>query len=73
MTGSLSSDAEKNVDKLTLTYRIALREPTNLPFANRVHCFVALNGPPGSFRRSESQARDNLLLDETVVLFHDIV
>ena len=69
----LCSDAEQSMDELTLAHRITLCQPADLSFANRVHCLVTFDGSPGSLRRPESEAGNNTLLDEAVVLLDDIV
>jgi len=49
----LRSDAEQTVNELTLPNHIAPRYPTNLTFSDRVHVFVTVDRPLGSFRRPE--------------------
>src|SRR5260370_38405593 len=69
----LHSDAEQSMDELTLAHRITLCQPADLSFANRMHCLVAFDGSPGSFRRPESEAGDDSLLDQSVVLLNHVV
>ena len=60
------SGAEQSMHELTLTHRITLYQPADLPFANRMHCLVAFDGAPRPFRRPESEAGDDSFLDESV-------
>ena len=69
----LRSDAEDGMDRLTLSEHIALDQPADLPFPDGVHCFVTLDCSAGRFRRTESEARGDALLDEAVVLLNDVV
>jgi hypothetical protein len=63
----LESDAERNMDELRLAYHITLCQPADLSFAYRMHCLVAFDGPPGSFRRPESEA--GITLDSMAARF----
>jgi hypothetical protein len=55
------------MDELALTHDIALRQPADLPF--RIACsLVTVDRSPCRFRRPESEARRNALLDEAMVL-----
>ena len=56
-----------------MPYRIAFRQPANLPFLDRMHGLIPVDCSLGRFRRSESEARRDAFLDETVVLLNDIV
>jgi hypothetical protein len=56
-----------------MPYRIALRQPANLPFWDRMHALIPVDCSPGPFRRSESEACRDAFLDETVVLLNDVV
>src|ERR1700722_16410527 len=64
---------QKGVNESPLPCRIALRQPSDLPLPDHVHCFVSLNRLPRSFHRPEPQARCDGLLNEAVVLLHDVV
>ena len=58
---------------MTLTEHIALGQPAHLPFPDCVHCFVTVDRSPCRFRRTESEARGDALLDKAVVLLNDVV
>jgi hypothetical protein len=70
---ALRSDTEQSVYELALTYRIALRHPSDLPHPDRMHCLVTIDRYPWRFRRSESEPRCYLLLDEAMVLHNEVV
>ena len=70
---SLGSNAKEGVNELPLAYHVALRQPSDLPFADHMHCLVTLDRPPCPFRRPEPEARRNALLDEPVVLLNHVV
>jgi hypothetical protein len=61
------------VYELSLAYHVALPQPTDLPFPDRMNRLVTLDRSPRSFVRSKSQARVDALLNETVILFQDVV
>jgi hypothetical protein len=46
----LHGDAEDRVDELTLTEKIGLTDPPDLPFSNCMHRLVALDCSPRAFR-----------------------
>jgi hypothetical protein len=69
----LRSDTEDYVDELPLRYRIALRDPPDLTFADCMHRFVPLDGSTRTFSRSESEARGNPLLYESMALLEDVI
>ena len=68
----LRGDAEDRVDELTLTDRIALSDPANLPFSDCMHRLVTFYRPARALRRSEAEARRDPLLDESMVLFDEL-
>jgi len=70
---TLCDDAEDSVDELTLTDRIALSDPTDLPFSDCMHRLVTFDRVTCAVRRAKSEARRNPLLDETVVLLDNVV
>lgn len=59
--------------ELPLRYRIALRDPADLPFPDCMHCLVTLDRSTRAFRRTESKAGRNPLLDESMVLLDDVI
>ncbi len=61
------------MDELTLTDRITLRDPPDLPFSDCMHRLVTLNRSPRSLRGPKTEARRDPLLDEAMVLLADIV
>src|SRR5262249_17311317 len=66
-------DAAHRVDELTLSDGIALRDPADLPFSDCMHRLVTIDRPGRSLRRTEAEARRDPLLDESMVLFDNIV
>ena len=69
----LGSDTEYCVDELALRYWIALRDPTDLPFADCMHRLIPFDRSAGTLHRSESQTRHDPLLDESMVLLNDVI
>ena len=69
----LRGDAENGVDELTLTDRITLGDPSDLPFSDCMHRLVTLNRSTRALRRTESEARRNPLFDESMVLFDHVI
>ena len=64
----LCGNAEDTVDEFTLSYRITFGDPAHLTLADCVHRFVTLDGSARTVRRSESEARRNPLLINSVCL-----
>jgi hypothetical protein len=64
---------EDCVDELTLRHEIALSDPADLPFADRMRRLVALDRSIRTLHRSESETRRNPLLDEPMVRLDDVV
>src|SRR5262249_9405986 len=69
----LRRDTEDRVNELTLSHRIALVDPADLAFSDCMHRLVALDSSPGTFRRTEAEARCNAFLDEPMVLLDDVI
>jgi len=66
-------NAKQAVNELPMPYHITLSQPTDLPFADRMHCLVSPDRSPRSFRRSKSQACIDALLNEPVILLRDVI
>jgi hypothetical protein len=60
-------------DELRLAENISLRQPSDLPLADDVHCFVPSDRTQGAFHRPEPLAGDHPLLHKAMVLFDDVV
>jgi hypothetical protein len=69
----LSSDAEDDFDEPDLCCDIALWQPPNLPFANHVHCFIALNRALCAIKGTESQTSVDPSLNRAVILLDDVI
>ena len=69
----LRGDAEDGVDELPLRYGIALSNPADLSFSDCMHRLVTLDRSARTLDRSESEARRDPLLDESMVLLDDVV
>lgn len=66
-------ESEDAFDEADLLGDIALCQPSNLSFADHVHCFIALDGSFCSGERAEAQARIDPPFDRTVILLHNII
>jgi hypothetical protein len=70
---SFSRESEDALDEADLLSDIILCQPANLPFANHVHCFIALNRSFCGGKRAEAETRIDAPFDRPVILFDDIV
>src|SRR5437016_5592191 len=61
------------MDELTLTDRITLRNPADLPLSDCMHRLVTFDHSTRTLHRTESEARHDPLLDESMVLLDDVV
>ena len=52
---------------------VALCQPSNLSFADHVHCFVALDSSLRGRERAEAEARLDPPFDRTVILLDNVV
>jgi hypothetical protein len=68
----LRGDPGNRVDELPLSDCIVLINPTDLSFADCVHCLVTLNRPAGALRGAKAGARRDPLLDETMLLLDGV-
>ena len=66
-------DAVDLVDEPDLPDNVTLREPADLTFSDHVHRLTACDCVQRSAYGSEPEARGNSLLDETMILFQDII
>jgi hypothetical protein len=76
MVGSLKElrgDAEKGMDELTLSDRIALCDPADLSFSDCVHRLVPLDRFACALRRTEPEARRDPLFDKSMVLLNGLI
>ena len=69
----LGGDAKNAMDELTLTDRIAFCDPADLPFSDCMHRLVALDRSTRALRRTEAETRGDALLDESMVLFDNVI
>jgi hypothetical protein len=68
-----SRGTQDPVNECDLPKQIVLCQPPDLSFADHVHCLVSRDRVQRATDRSKLQSRGDSLLDEAVVLFHDIV
>ncbi len=61
------------MDELTLTDRVTLRDPADLPFSDCIHRLVTLDRSTRALRRTESEGRRDPLLDEPMVRLDDVI
>jgi hypothetical protein len=61
------------MDEVTLSDRITLRGPADLPFSDCMNCHVTLDRSTRPLRRTESEARRDPLPDESMVLLDDVI
>ncbi len=69
----LSCQIGKGVDELNLPKKIPSCHPSNLPLADHVDCFVALNRSPSRLEFSEALLGVNSTFDGSMVLFENVV
>jgi hypothetical protein len=67
------SDAVNLVDEPDLPDNIALREPADLTFSDHVHRLISRDCFQRAAYRPKPEAGGNSLLNETMILFQDIV
>src|SRR5271170_1433506 len=69
----LGCQVEKAVDELNLTKKIISSHPSNLPLADHVDCFVALNRSPSRPEFSEALLGVHATFDGSMILFENVV
>jgi hypothetical protein len=52
---------------------VALCQPSNLSFADHVHCFIALDRSLRARERAEAEARLDPPFNRTVILFDNVI
>ncbi len=65
--------SQKAVDELNLTKKIISCHPSNLPLADHVDCFVALNRSPSRPEFSEALLGVHATFDGSMILFENVV
>ena len=73
MTVRSAGKSEHAFDEADLFGDVALRQPSNLSFADHVHCFVALDGSFCTGQRAESLLGVHTPLDDSVILLQDVI
>jgi hypothetical protein len=68
-----SSESEDVFDEVDLVGDVALCQPSNLSFADHVHCFIGLDGSCRARERAEAEARIDPTFDRTMILFDNVV
>ena len=68
-----SGQFKERIDELNLTPNIFPAYPTNLPFPDHVHGFVALNRSPRRLEFSKALLGVDAAFDRSVILLQDIV
>src|SRR5271170_4280244 len=69
----LGCQVEEAVDELNLTKKIISCHPSNLPLADHVDCFVALNRSPSRLVFSEALLGVHATFDGSMILFENVV
>ena len=73
MVTSSGSESEDELYEADLFSGIAFCQPSNLSFADHVHCFIPLDCSLSPSEGAESQASVHPSFDRTVILFNEIV
>ncbi|MGA9243643.1 MAG: hypothetical protein WBW03_16875 [Silvibacterium sp.] len=69
----LGCQVEEAVDELNLPKKIISCHPSNLPLADHVDCFVALNHSPSRMEFSETLLGVHAAFDGSMILFENVV
>src|SRR5277367_1713893 len=69
----LGCQVEKAVDELNLPKKIISSHPSNLPLADHVDCFVALNRSPSRPEFPEALLGVHATFDGSMILFENVV
>ena len=72
-SGALLGDTKDAVNESDLPDHSSFCQPADLPFANDVHRLVSGDRVQRAVGRSKPQTGGDSFLDESVVLFHDVV
>jgi hypothetical protein len=67
------TEPEDELDEADLFSDVALCQPSNLSFADHVHCFIALDRSLRARERAEAEARLDPPFDRTVILLDNVV
>jgi hypothetical protein len=68
-----SCQIEKAVEELNLTKKVISCHPSNLPLADHVDCFVALNRSPSRLEFSEALFGVHATFNGSMILFENVV
>src|SRR5271155_1535341 len=69
----LGCQVEKAVDELNLPKKIISSHPSNLPLADHVDCFVALNRSPSRPEFPEALLGVHATFDGSMILFENVI
>jgi hypothetical protein len=73
LSAFLGCQVEKGVDEVNPPKKIISCHPSNLPLADHVGCFVALNRSPRRLEFSEARLCVHATFDGSMILFENVV